>query len=892
MTRINTHPPSRAERLLARALGSSDWTESILGDLHEEHARRAARSGIHAASWYWMEAVALSSRAIAARLRRPTPLLPAMPPPAPGDSVMRTIGFEIRYGIRSILKRPALSATVVLTLALGLGANAAVFEQIDALILRPFTMRDVDRITMLSYTRQEELDRREGVSPADFLDWKKQATVYEHLAAFQWWTANLVGRDEPENVQGFWVSADFFPALGVAPAIGRGFMADEETIGRDHRVILGHDLWQRRFAGDRAIVGRPVNIDGEDYEVVGIAPAGFDFPMGSQLWAPLAFKPSAASNRRAQYLTVIGRLAPGKTLQDAKAQMSVIGERLNRDYPDTNRGREARVYTLSDGMMDLGVGPILSMCYASACFVLLIACANVASLVLARGAERRREIAVRLAIGASRTRIVRELLIESALLSVAAVPAALGVAWISLKLMVAYMPPKIARFVIGWYTMDVDARLVAFTCVLALVTGVVFGLVPALQVSRPKIAESLKEGSRTSGKGRSRLRRGLVIAEIALALPLLVASALSVLTVYRFLNGPQGFEPQQLLTMELVLASGRYSDDEAYRRFATTAVDRLKATPGIQYAAAVNIMPAASNNSGSSVEIEGQPNPDPANPPSVDFRAMTPDLFTALQLPLMSGRGFTDADREDTQPVAIVSQSLVRKFFPDADPIGRRIKVGVNGKWVTIVGVCGDYIHNWFARRNAPTLYQPFRQAPSGQMALVMRTTGAPSTVVADARAAVRAVDPAQAVFDLRPMRDTLWERTLGLQYVGAIMLVFGMLALVLATVGVYGVMAYMVTQRTQEFGLRIALGATRRDVLRLAVGQTGRLTVIGVSLGILLSLALSRLIEAGLVGVASADPRIVGVLAVTLVAAALAAGYLPARRAASIDPMVAFRAE
>jgi putative ABC transport system permease protein len=805
---------------------------------------------------------------------------------------MRTIGLEIRYGIRSILKRPALSAIVVATLALGLGANAAVFENIDALILRPFTMRDVDRITMLSYTRPEDIFRRETVSPADFLDWRKQATSFERISAFEFWIANLVGRDEPENVQGFFVSADFFSTLGVTPAIGRDFLPEEESVGPRHRVIIGHDLWQRRFAGDRDLVGRPIDIDGEQYDVVGVAPAGFDFPMGAQVWAPLAFNAETAANRRSQYLTVIGRLLPGRTIQDAKAEMTIIGERLNLQYPDTNRGREARVFTLGDGMMDLGVGPILSMWQASACFVLLIACANVANLMLARGAERHREIAVRLAMGASRGRIIREFLIESGLLSLAAVPAALGVAWISLKMMVGYMPAKIARFVAGWYHIGVDARLVAFTCVLAALTALVFGLVPAFQVSRPKIAESLKEGGRSSTGGRLRLRRGLVVAEIALALPLLVASALSVLTVYRFLNGPQGFEPDHLLTTRLILATGRYPDDAARRRFALTAVEKLRELPGVQFAAAVNVMPAGDYNDGRSIEVEGRPNPDRNNLPASDFRAMTPDLFSALQLPLLRGRGFVDTDREDTQAVAIVNQAFVRKFFPDADPLGRRVRVGLSGPWVTIVGVCGDHIHDWFTRRNEPTLYEPFRQSPSGQMALVMRTSGAPAASIADVRAAVRAVDPAQPIFDLRPMRDALWERTIGLQYVGAIMMVFGLIALVLAAVGVYGVMAFMVTQRTHEFGLRIALGATRGDVLRLAVGQTTRLTIVGVGLGLVLSLALRRLIEAGLVGVASTDLRVVAALAATLIAAALAAGYLPARRAASIDPMVAFRAE
>jgi putative ABC transport system permease protein len=806
---------------------------------------------------------------------------------------MRTLGLEIRHATRSLRKRPAMSAIVILTMALGLGANAAVFSMIDALLLRPFTMSDADRITLVSYTRPEDIDKRSSVSPADFLDWKRQTDVFERLSAFQWWDANLVGRDEPENVQGFFVSADFFPALGVEMAHGRNFLVDEETEGRQRRVVLGHGLWERRFAADPNIVGQTVEIDGRPYEVVGIAPPAFEFPMGSQLWAPLSFNSQTAANRRAQYLTVIGRLAPGRTLQDAKAQMAVIGERLERDHPDTNRGREARVYTLAEGMRDLGVGPILSMWQAAAAFVLLIACANVASLLLARGAERHREMAVRVAMGASRLRVVRELLIESGLLALAAVPGALLIAFVSLKLMVGYMPPKIARFVIGWHEMNVDVRLVLFTAGLATLTALAFGLIPAIQASRPRLIESLKDGGRgaTAGTARQRLRRGLVIAEIALALPLLVAAGLSVITVHRFLYGPQGFEPDRALTMQLVLPDVRYPSEIERRRFADAAVQQLRQTPGVQVAAAVNVIPAAGNNWTRDIEIDGKPNPDPNNPPMVDYRVATADLFGALGIPIVAGRGFTEADREETQPVAIVSASLARQYWPDVDPIGRRIKVG-NEPWLTVVGMSGDVIHDWFMRRNYPTLYRPFRQAPTRSMALVMRTSADPFTLVTSARAAIRAVDPMQPVFDLQPMRQTLEERTIGLQYIGSIMFVFGGLALVLAIVGVYGVMAYMITQRTHEIGVRMALGATRRDVMRLTTKQTLMLTAIGVGAGVALSVALGRLIEAGLLGVASSDARLTAGLAAMLVLAAMAAGYIPARRAASIDPTVALRGE
>ena len=893
MSRTNPAPPRVAERLLSAALGAG-WAETILGDLHEEHARRAATSRFAASVWYSTQALRLASRygprALWRRMHVERPRAISAPR---GDSLMRTLGLDVKYALRSNLQRPWLAGLIVLTLALGLGANAAVLAMVDALVVRPFPFPDVDRILLLSDSARDSEFRREQVAPANFLDWKRQSNRVQRLSAFSWWDVNLVGRDEPERVQGFRVSADFFPALGVQPALGRGFLADEETPGRHRRAVIGHGLWQRRFGGEPAIVGRTITLDAEPYEVVGIAPQGFDFPMGAEVWAPLAFDATAAAERTNRPLTVIGRLAPGASLEEARAEMTVIAERLQQQYPATNRDRGVRVYPFSEGMLDPGITPILALWQAAALFVLIIGCTNVVNLLLARGAERQRDIAVRLAMGADRRRVVRELLIESAMLALAAIPPTVLFAWVSLDALKGSMPASIARFVPGWTSMQVDLRVLAVTTLIALAAAVLFGIVPALQCTRPRLSDTLKEGGRsaTYGRARQRIRRGLVVAEITLALPLLVASAMGAVGAHRFLYGHQGYDPDRVLVMEMVLPQAAYKGNDDRREFVERVLDRAAAIPGAERAAVINIMPARGNNSSRPLEIEGRPNADPAFPPSVDFRSATPEIFAVLGIPVHRGRGLTTADGENAQPVVVISQSLAQRYWANEDPLGRRLKLGT-GPWLTIVGVCGDVVHDWFNRRDYPTAYVPYAQAPAGNFGLAVRTAGDPAALSSAARAAVRAVDAAQPVYDVMTLRAALGERTLGLQYIAVVMGVLGALALVLAAGGVYGVMAYMVAQRAHEIGVRIALGATRADVMKLTVSHTVRLAAAGVTLGIALSVLLGRVIEWGLLGTASVDARIVAALGAVLSLSALAAGYIPARRAASIDPICTLRGE
>jgi putative ABC transport system permease protein len=863
--------------LLGLAIRNADEREMILGDLQEELPRRGGL-------WYAREAIGIAAHAV---LRRST--IPG-PAPARGDFFMTSWLKDIRYAWRGLRKRPLLTVTVGITLALGLGANAAIFNLIDRLVIHPLPFADPAHAVMLAETGPGIEFRKESVSPANYLDWRRQADAINHLTASAWWDANLLQRNDPERVQGALVSADYFEALGVRPVLGRGFIKDDETFGRHHVVVLGDELWKRRFDGDRAIVGRSVTIDGVPYQVIGVAPPRFAFPDGAALWAPLAFDPKTAPRRDARYLTVFGHIAPGRTLADAQSQMDVITGRLAREYPDANRDHGARVYLLSEGWLDEGTGTILSLWQASAFVVLLIACANIANLLLARAAERKREIAVRLALGASRLRLVRELLTESVLLALLSVGPAIGFAWLALHLIRVAMPANIIRFVPGWESLGPDLRLLSFTLALAVITACVFGILPALQASRSKVSEALKEGGR-SVTGRQWTRRAIVVAEMAIALPLLVAAGLGVLGTNRFLNGPQGYNPDGLLSMRVVLPERTYPDDSARRRFVERALDAAATVPGVTGVAAINSPPASGGSSSRTIEVDGHPASDPKNPPAVENRLVTKDVFGVLGIPLVRGRGFTSGDREGAGLVAVISESMAAKYWPGEDPIGRRFKTS-DSESITVVGICGDIIHDWFIRRNVPTMYRPFAQAPSDYFGILARTTGDPATAAGAVRQALLKVDPDQPVFQLMTMRRQLHERTIGLQYLAAIMATFAALALVLAAVGLYAVVAYFVAQRRHEIGVRMALGASSLDVMRLTVGQAFKLTATGTVIGLALSVALARVMESAVLGIASTDARVFAGFAAVLMGAALVAGYIPARRAASIDPMRALRAE
>jgi putative ABC transport system permease protein len=801
--------------------------------------------------------------------------------------------MDVRYALRALLKRPTTTATIVATLALGIGANAAVFGVVDAMLIHPFVMKDVDRIVMPVTTSPRWTGHRETVSPADFLDWRRSlsGSAVEHLAATEWWDANIVGRDEPERVLGFHVSTEFFAALDGRAALGRTFLAEEEVSANAKRVVLSDGLWKRRFGGDPQIVGQSVLIDGTQWIVVGVMPASFTFPLLAEVWSPLSFDEKATRNRTAHSLTVFGRLAGGHTLAEARAEMKTIAQRLASEHPDTNAQLGAEVFTLSRGMADVGVPAVLGLWQAAGLFVLLIACANIANLLLARAAEREREIAIRLALGSSRGRIIRESLLESGILVALSLPLSLAIAAASLRLMQVMMPAAVVRFIAGWDRLGLDAWTIGGTIVCAAIAALIFGALPAMQMARGIVADALKSDGRSgAGPRRQRVRRALVVAEIALALPLLVAAMLSISTIRSFLISWQGYDPNNVLTMRAVLPESRYPDEASRARFATLSLERLSAVAGVRDAAVGNVIPAVDTNSRRLIEVAGQPIAEQSKWPRVDYRVVSPHYFDVLRLPLLSGRGFTALDQKASEPVAVVSEAMARKLWPSGGAVGERVRIA-NGDWMRVVGICGDVVHDWFDGR-VPTLYRPLVQAPSETLVFAIRTAGDPLSVVAETRAAVALVDPTQPMFDIMSQRQVLSSRTISLQYIAAVMAAFAGLALLLALLGLYAVMTYLVAQRVREIGVRIALGATGRDVTRLTMSQAARLTIIGLAIGLLLAVALGRAMEAGLLGIVSTDLRVTAALAGALGVTALAASYLPARRAARIDPMVALRTE
>jgi len=822
---------------------------------------------------------------------------------------MDTLRQDLRFAVRTLLRRPLFTAIAVLTLALGIGANTAIFSVVNSVLLAPLPFRAPDRLVVVwssnpVMAKMLGLPDKLPVSPGPFFDWKAQSRTLRHLSMVAAGNQTLTGRGEPELLNVVNVTGDLFEMLGARPLLGRPIQPADEATGT-RVAVLSHRLWLRRFGGDRSIVGQTVTLNDKPVTVVGVMPPAFAFPRGSEmppgsgfaaepdLWFPMLFSPQEHQARNDHQAVALARLQPGIGLAAANAEMVAIADRLARQYPNSDAGWSVRLEPLTEEMTGT-LRPALLILSGAVALVLLIACVNVANLLLAQAAARQKEVAVRTALGASRGRMVRQLLTESLLLALAG--GALGVlfaVW-GLRGLAALLPAGVRVSGLG-----LDGRVLAFTFVLTLIAGALAGLVPAFQMTRSDLAGTLRDGTRAgsvTSRGRRTLR-ALVVVETATAVLLAVGAGLLLRSFSHLTAVDPGFRPGGVLTAEVTLAPARYKGPQT-AAFYAAVLERLRAQPGVQAAGAVSNLPMSGSESIGGFTVEGAPPPEKSQVPLADRRGATPGYFEAMGIPLRRGRLFRDGDVAGAPRVAVIDETLASTCWPGADPLGKRIHQGVfsdkkeEERWITVVGVVGNVRHSGLHVEARPQLYFPAAQYPTQLMSLAVRTQGDPLRLAGSLRATVHAVDPDQPLSDILPMDELVDHSLAGRRFNLILLSLFAALALVLSAVGIYGVMAYSVAQRTREIGLRMALGARRRAVLALVVREAGILTVTGLAAGLLLSLLATRLMASLLFGVGANDPVTLTAVSAVLALVSLGAAYLPGQRATRVDPMVALRAD
>ena len=806
---------------------------------------------------------------------------------------MNTLFQDLRYAIRLMIKSPGFVTAAVIALALGIGSNTAIFSVVNGVMLRPLPYEAPDRLMVISETNPQQGEEDFNVSYPNFMDFKQQSNSFEQMSAMRFATLTLTGGEEAERIPTALVSSDLFSLLRVKPSLGRTFLAEEDRPGGDQVVIISHSLWQRRFGSDPEIISKPLTLNGETYTVIGVMPAGFEFP-SEEIGMWLALGPLADTtpmkNRAVHFLNVIARLNPGVTRQQALTELETIAGRIQQQHAEADPGHGVGITSLHAEMVG-DVRPALLVLLGAVAFVLLIACANVANLLLARAWARQKEIAIRAALGAGRGRIVRQLLTESALLAVTGGAIGLLLALWGVDLLVNNLPDYVPRA----KEIAIDRKVLGFTLSLSLLTGLVFGIVPTLRLSKTGLSESLKEGGRKSGGGfgRNRARSVLVISEVALSLVLLIGAGLMIKSFWRLAQVDPGFRPENLLTMTVSLPDVNYPETEQVISFYQQLPQRLEALPGVKSVSAVNSLPISGGDSHGQLTIDGRPFP-PGEAPAASYRRVLPNYFRAIGIPLLRGREFDERDKGDDPKVVIINEEMARRYWKDSDPVGSRIKVGPaeNEPWLTVVGVVGDVRNVGLEAGPSLATYEPHPQRPWSTMNVIVRTEGDPVNLAAAVRDGIRAIDRQLPISNISTM-DQRISRSVAPQRFNMFLLgVFAALALMLAGVGIYGVMSYSVTQRTSEIGVRMALGARPGDVLRLVVGQGMMLTLTGVAIGLVAAFALTRVMGSLLFGVSATDILTFFIVSVLLTGVSLAACYLPARRAAKVDPMTALRYE
>jgi predicted permease len=819
---------------------------------------------------------------------------------------MQTLWQDLRYSARMFSKNPGFTLIAVLTLGLGIGANTAIFSVVNGVLLRPLAYQEPERIVTLLN------NGRHPVSPANFLDLRASGQSFTHIAAAEAWGGTLAGNEQAEAISGLRMGEGMFDLLGEPPLLGRSLQNEDYQPGKDRVLVLSHKLWQRAFGGDAQIVGRQLTLSGESYTVVGVMQPQFQFPpfwsTRAEMWTPLELS-ARATNRGANSLRVFARLKPGVTMTQAQAEVDAINQRLALAYPEANTGLKLRVDALNEKVVG-NVRLALLVLTGAVGFVLLIACANVACLLLTRAATRNAETAVRVALGASRWRIVRQLLTESLVLAlggaaVGILLAVWGVDWLTTMLAgnASSFDVRLPRV----SEIKIDATALAFTIAVSMLTSVIFGLVPALAASKPDLNQILKEGGRGAGGGRRRLRETLIVVELALALVMLIGAGLLMNSFLKLQAVDAGFNPRQLLTMTVSLAGASQYVGPTREAFYQQLEERLRALPGVESVSAINHLPLAGDLWGRQLTIEGRPLPQPGQGIEVAFRVSRPDYLRTMGIGLRAGRDFTDRDTADAPGVIIINETLARRHWPSENPIGKRVTLDDPRdntrapQWLTVVGVAQDVKQLSWTDAPSPEIYVPFQQSGgfysgtarhSSAMTLVVRTSVAPQILAAAAQETIRLLDRSLPISNVTTMEqviaDAVWQPRFNLQLIG----LFAGIALLLAAVGLYGVMSYSVAQRAREVGLRMALGAQASDVVKLVVGQGMKLALLGMASGLIASLALTRLMTTLLFGVSATDFTTYAVITLLLTMVALFACWIPARRATKVDPMIALRYE
>lgn len=798
---------------------------------------------------------------------------------------METLRQNLKFAFRSLIRSPGMLVVAAWSLGLGIGVNTTIFSAVDVFLIRPLPYADADRLVQVWSTNRERGWNGVGISAPDYRDWQRESRALE-LAAYRGASFDLSGAAQPQRLSAQRVAPNFFRVLGVAPERGRTFTEAEEQAGSDRVVLVSHAFWQSQLAADPQVVGRTLLLNGTVHTVVGVMPATFTFgPPLNQVWAPLGL--TGTETRDQRNLAVIARVRPGATVESARAELEGIASRLEQSFPDANRSIGVRVLTLREELFDEAFYTASVICTVAVAFVLLIACANVANLMLVRAGAREREIAVRTALGAGRGRIAGQLLTESVLLALIGGMVGLLFSIWGIKLLVGMMP--------AWFPMrdhiQLSGRALLYTAVVTLGAGVLFGLAPALQASRPNLTRSLREGSRgsTAGTRRGRLRSTLVISELAMALVLMISAGLLVKSAIGLQRTPLGFDPDHLITLRLALPVAEYPDTARVVGFYERVIERLRAVPQVRLAAAARCTPLTCGL-GTAYSVEGQAEPDPGQRPVTQYRSVTPGFVETLGLRVVRGRDLDERDRSGAPRVMLINETLAKRHWPDSNPVGQRLLFDSGAR--EIVGVTTD-VRDWGPDEEVPPIvYLPEYQEAERAMTILLRSNAELETLSPLLRAAVWAVDPRLPVFDVRTMNDVLRDVLGGDLILAKLLGFFAFAALFLAVLGVYGVMAYSVAQRTQEMGVRMALGAQRRDILNLVVRQGSILAAIGLGIGLVVALVVTRFLSLFLHGVSAFDPAIFLGVTLTLTVSALAASFFPAQRATRVDPLIALRSE